>query len=467
MPHRTPSSSVISPSVRTSRTPGGTLYSCTIDAALMTTVTVHTAKCSECDDRNMDTMLRCPGCTWQICKPCHDRRDKNGRTLAHGGMMSPGGLGLGMGLGSGGTVRRTIAPMAGGMGTPPRMVLKKEDEKKGGEKMVDVDVETEFKTKGKGKGKPSSKKRSSKSKTKPATQDESSDDDFQPDPASPISHKRRRTAPTITDTPTATSARPYRTAPTPSAYVAPASPDSASDSSTALKATVGRRLLALNAQELQQAWNVDATPHLAPAAGSIEALLQAAGVNTPEHRYDQHLLARSEPVLQNRVARVPEAVRRMAEQKPRLTAVQKVEERNRLAIVRAQTKDDGRVDMRRKTDSAKEKVHEAAKVRTVREATYDETSKYRTDAISSDENNEMAHDIIGTARKWAMRTYDNLPAALQQGLERGLDLRLDCIDAAYTKQLLQAISECAARKLAEFATEGRGEARGASGAGRV
>jgi hypothetical protein len=412
----------------------------------MTTVKVHTAKCTECDKRNKDTMLRCPGCTFQICKPCRDRREKAGRALLHGGMMSPGGLGSGLGLGSGSAVRRMIAPIATGTETPPRMVLKNDDEK-----MVDIEdekVEVEVKTKGKGKEKASSKKRPVKSKLKATTQDESSDDNFMPDPASPTSHKRRRTAPAITDTPTATSARPSRAAPHSAAYVAPPSSGEQSDSSAELKASVGRRLSSLNAQEVKQGWGIDVTPHLAPPSGSIEALMQAAGVNTPGNRYQEHLLSRSQPVLQNRVANVPETVRRMADRKPRMTAVQKVEERKRSAIVSAQGKEDegAGVDV----NSSKEKSHEASKPRTVREATYTESSKHRTYNISKDENEELANKIIAMARKWAVRTYDSLPAILQQQLESGLDLRLDCIDAAYTAQLEQAIGECAARKLTEF-----------------
>jgi hypothetical protein len=177
--------------------------------------------------------------------------------------------------------------------------------------------------------------------------------------------------------------------------------------------------------------------------------------------YDQHFLARSEPVLQNRVATVPEAVRRMAEQKPRLTAVQKVEERNRLAIVRAQSQGDGDAEIA--TDTDKGNTHETAKMRTTRETTYNEASKYRTDAISEDENEELNNAIKEVARKWAVRTYDGLPAVLQQGLERGLDLRLDCIDAAYTAQLVQAIGECATRKLKEFEAEAGGKPAAYSG----
>lgn len=74
----------------TPRTPGTSpLTACSSSPSAFTAVKVHTAKCSECDKRNMDVMLRCPGCTFQVCKPCQEKREKAGRSLAHGNMLSP------------------------------------------------------------------------------------------------------------------------------------------------------------------------------------------------------------------------------------------------------------------------------------------------------------------------------------------------------------------------------------------
>jgi hypothetical protein len=305
----------------------------------MTLVKVHTAKCTECDKRNKDTMLRCPGCTFQICKPCRDKRQKKIRGLEHGGMLSPGGLGLGNGLG---TIRRKVPGRT--PGTPPSPSFKDEDE---GLYEIVVDKEEEegeeqevgIGVKGKGKekapAKPTSKKRLARSKPKMAVTEDSSDDDFMLDPASPISHKRRRTTFTITDTPTATSARPSRNAPllaTTLAYVASLSPGPCSDSSAEVMASINWRPTTLNAQELKAAWNVDVFPPIQPI-GRIQELLEENGVNTPNNRYEQHFLSRSEPVVMNCVSNVPGIVKRMADRKPRMSAVEKVEARNRAAHV--------------------------------------------------------------------------------------------------------------------------------------
>jgi hypothetical protein len=187
----------------------------------------------------------------------------------------------------------------------------------------------------KNKGKAVSKKRpATKAKSKVVVLDqESSDDEFKPDPTSPTANKRRRTTLNITDSPTATSARPSRTAPlsapTP-AYVAPSSPSSSSVSGVDMSAETGRPSN-LNSAQVKKAWDMEARD-VAPT-GRIQELLEQHGVNTPDNRYEEHFLRRHEPVVTNRVISIPESVRRMADPKPRLSAEQKVDARNRAMLV--------------------------------------------------------------------------------------------------------------------------------------
>jgi hypothetical protein len=81
--------------MRSSVTPGSANRTrCSDDPADFTLVKIHTAKCSICDKRNTtDEMRRCKGCTWQICRPCQLERQQNGRSLAHGNLLTgtPGG----------------------------------------------------------------------------------------------------------------------------------------------------------------------------------------------------------------------------------------------------------------------------------------------------------------------------------------------------------------------------------------
>lgn len=81
--------------------------------------------------------------------------------------------------------------------------------------------------------------------------------------------------------------------------------------------------------------------------------------------------------------------------------------------------------------------------------------KYRSQNqdLNDDETDELSNAIKEAARKWAIRTYDSLPLALQMTVARSLDMRLDYIDVAYQARLTQAIEQCANRKLYEFAQD--------------
>jgi hypothetical protein len=196
--------------------------------------------------------------------------------------------------------------------------------------------------KGKGKAKPTAapkpapKKRPAKSKAKPNHSDESSDDDFAPDPSSPTSHKRRRTTIHITDTPTATSARPHRrpapttTLPTYIAASSPSSDGSSSDVPADIANSMGRRPTTLNHGEMQRQWNIDIDKL---PTGRIHELLRENGVDVTGHRYEQHFLERYEPVVSSPTIAIPDAVRRMGDAAPRLSAVEKVNLRNKAAMV--------------------------------------------------------------------------------------------------------------------------------------
>jgi hypothetical protein len=78
------------------------------------------------------------------------------------------------------------------------------------------------------------------------------------------------------------------------------------------------------------------------------------------------------------------------------------------------------------------------------------TSEYQSKELSSDESEELESAIKEVARKWAIRTWDGLPKVHQATVTRGLDMRLDHIEAAYEAQLVQVIEQCTVRKLEEF-----------------
>jgi hypothetical protein len=234
--------------------------------------------------------------------------------------MSPGGMGSGMGgLGSGTVVRRRVTGMS-----PVKKL-------EATEAVVVDELASIVIDEAKDKGKAVKKRPAAKGKAKVVMLDDgSSDEEFMLDPTSPTSNKnkRKRTQMNITDSPTATSARPSRTAPIPAhapAYVAPSSPSSGSEvpapTPTALRAPAN-----LNSGIVKKAYSME-TQHIKPT-GRVHELLEQQGV-----RYEEHFLSRHVPVMTNRVISIPDVVKRMADPKPRLSAKQKVDERNRAMVV--------------------------------------------------------------------------------------------------------------------------------------
>ncbi|KAH7069787.1 hypothetical protein BKA63DRAFT_519559 [Paraphoma chrysanthemicola] len=437
------------------RTPGGSLLkSCSADPTDFTKIKIHTAKCTECDQRNeTDNMLRCPGCGWQICVPCQEKRTKKGRDLIHGGMGTPGGL---LGLRSGGISKRRVLGSIKSPAPSPSKPLPKpqlQDDIAMNDRTASTSMASTIPDiKGKGRARPTPaskplpKKRPAKGKAKVDLSDESSDDDFAPDPTSPTTHKRRRTTLHITDTPTATSARPHRrtahtTNNTQANYVtlSSPSPDASSDSLSVpadIAASTGRRPTSLNHGELQRAFGVDVS--VLPE-GRIHELLRENGIDVPGRRYNEHFLARREPVVVNPVIGIPDVVRRMAETKGRLSAEERVEMRNREAIERAY--------------QPVQTLRLLAKNISIKHTA--QASKSFNPPLTTDESAEISSALDETARKWASATHAKLPAALQRTVDRGLDMRLDHVDAAYRAQVEKVLEERAAGKIAEYEEERR------------
>lgn len=141
-----------------------------------------------------------------------------------------------------------------------------------------------------------------KSKPKEVTpSDDSSDDDFALDPASPTAHKRRRTALTSRfDVPS-----PF-----------------------------------LRATRIQDS----KVPEKTLDAMTTDELLTHHGVNTPENPYKAHLLSRHEPVMSNPVIEIPAVVKRGFKPRPSAVEIQqniqdKVKEK--LALMRSTEEAEG------------------------------------------------------------------------------------------------------------------------------
>ncbi|KAF9697890.1 hypothetical protein EKO04_004463 [Ascochyta lentis] len=273
------------------RTPGTSpLTACSSSPSAFTIVKVHTAKCSECDQRNRDVMRRCPGCTFQVCKPCQEKREKNGRSLAHGTMVSP--RVATPGVGGGGVVRRR--PVGVGKGVEGR----KDEGSTVGQEVENkskIEEEKEKKRVLKPAVKPKAKSKARMRSLTPS--DDSSDDDFAPDPGSPTSHKRRRTELTLSSPGTTRDVRltsgGLSSLPGSIPVQAPAKMD--------VGDSAGRPLREMTTDEL----------------------LAHYDVNTSANPYQQHLLSRHEPVVSNPTIRIPEMVKRGFKPRPSAEEIQK------------------------------------------------------------------------------------------------------------------------------------------------
>ncbi|KAF1925927.1 uncharacterized protein M421DRAFT_94312 [Didymella exigua CBS 183.55] len=263
------------------RTPGSSLPPCSSSPACFTSITVHTAKCSECDQRNLETMLRCPGCTFQVCKPCRDKREAADRSLAHGNTMTPRAATPGTG---GNVVRRKPVSAVKSVEKKDegKETRQEETESVGKEKVIlngKVEVKGLKGTKRMAKPAPKPKVKAIPKARATTPSYESSDDEFAPDPASPTASKRRRTG------------------------LASRTDGSSDVPSSFLKATDRRGFK---------------VPLKAFSQMTTDELLAHHGVNTSQSPYKAHLLSRHEPVVSDPVIKIPEVVKRRF--KPRPTA---------------------------------------------------------------------------------------------------------------------------------------------------
>ncbi|KAJ4985338.1 hypothetical protein SVAN01_09189 [Stagonosporopsis vannaccii] len=275
------------------RTPGTSTLACSSSPTAFNRVLVHTAKCSECDLRNKGTMLRCPGCTFQICKSCQDRRERAGRSFAHGNMLSPQVATPGT---SGSVVRRKPAAVVESLEKGTDKTKKEKDTSNEGiaaERKEETKEAKGMKRVRKPVPKPKSK---SKPKVRSGTDDyvdNSSDEDFAPDTVSPTFNKRH-CAETIS--------RTDGSFDLPSPFLKPSERDN-----NFTKYSLGGPTL----------------PEKPLRDMSTDELLAYHGVNTPSNPYTAHLLSRDEPVVSNPVIEIPEVVKRRFKPRPTAEEIQK------------------------------------------------------------------------------------------------------------------------------------------------
>ncbi|KAG9189184.1 hypothetical protein G6011_06052 [Alternaria panax] len=429
----TPRASNSSFPVRAPRTPGGSRYTaCTVDEPQYSRVTVHTAKCTECDKRNMDTMRRCPGCTFQVCQPCYEKRLKKDKGLLHGNMVTPGATGGSLiASGGGRAVRKKPVPSTPGGKSAEKVDEVKEEEEEEAAKVT---------------SKSSAKKRSTKKKA-PIVETEaegSSEDDFELNGASPTPSKRRRTGrrrseltfaesalATALRTPPATRAT-RKSLPTPT-YQAPPSPDSDPANATT---SVGF---------MQGGF---------PDNGfKIDQDLYDIGIKPYR---DQPLLARREPVMSSPASRIPSIIKRGGKPRAEGQTYRNIQARLRAKMHQKQAQATGQggtvaPTAEQNKKKKKKKTGQNADPQTVAAFVEEEAAKYQDEvAMDEDENEAIFSAMKSAALVWGKQTYKKLDSETQLMVQPGLKLRLDLIDDMFRKELASLMDEHADRILSEL-----------------
>ncbi|KAI4950182.1 hypothetical protein J4E91_004838 [Alternaria rosae] len=445
----TPRSSSSPFPTRAPRTPGGSLsiQPCTVDETLYSRVTVHTAKCTECDQRNMDTMRRCPGCTFQVCQPCYEKRLKNNKGLLHGNMATPGAAGTGFGTTPAGrTVRRR--PVASS--TPVR---ESEEKKEDDIKEEEEDVDPAPKEAVSSTQKSSAKKRATRKK--PVVLDSevdelSSEDDFEPDDHSPTPSKKRRTELTFAESALATATRtPPATRATRRPTTAPTYRDPSSPHPDLVDGAVrsGGR----------------SNGHLGGEYKGDEGLYDVA-----IGPYDEPLLSRQNPVLSNPASRIPDIIKRGGVPRPQGETYKYIQKYLRDKMQSDQTGETAQEETvasladqsvsneyravinNEKADTTK-KADQGAKECTVGAFVEQMAAKYlNAETMDGDDNKALFNAMESAALVWGKKTFKKLDPEKQHAVQPGLKLRLDCIDENFREELAKLMDERAGGMLAEL-----------------
>ncbi|KAL1801242.1 hypothetical protein ACET3X_001584 [Alternaria dauci] len=429
----TPRSSSSPFPARAPRTPGGSsLTQCTVDESQYSRVTVHTAKCTECDKRNMDTMRRCPGCTFQVCQPCYEKRLKQEKGLLHGNMATPGATGGGPSSSAGArAVRNKPPPSTQETGD------KVEDEQAAPTPTKEATPANKEATPASLKS--SAKKRAIKKKAAvvETEAEESSGDDFEPDNTSPTPSKRRRTgrrrseltfaeSALATALPAPPATRATRKSLPASTYQAPSPPGSdPGNAGTAMGRKLGK-----------------------PLGSDFEGDKDLYDVGIAPYK-SEPLLARREPIMSNPASRIPDIIKRGGQPRARNQTYDNIQAKLREKLQQNQASEIGQ-DETEAHMAEQSKAGQDADPQTVAAFVEKEAARYQDEIMDEDENEAIFNALKSAALVWGKQTYKKLDSETQGMLQPGLKLRLDLIDEAFRDELARLLGEHADRILSEL-----------------
>ncbi|KAF2713486.1 hypothetical protein K504DRAFT_498296 [Pleomassaria siparia CBS 279.74] len=437
------------------------LAGCVKEPANYSKVTIHTAKCSVCDKRNDSVMYRCPGCTWQICTPCTQEREKKGLQYQHGNMA----LGKGSSLAdvkASTPFRRPVFHVGGTLTPTPTPTPTPTTPNLGGSRLKMEIVEDAGAGAGAGAAqisphtpttsrkrrrapKPKAKKKVTEAPGEEGPDDLDNDDEFvahQP----PTPKKKRRTQ----ATPVRQCARSTGSGQVATGRPSPLKTNTIIDADAANMSVVG---------PTQVNPTHPTTDHRSQSPSSLSALelLQNRNVSyTP----GQHLLGRSVPMMQdNRMIKHNPA---RTSPRPRAEVIQANLLQKVLDKVSWPSHSTASIASSNEVEVAKKEEEAAGEadnetgdaLATVRDFAQAECDKRLVTAMV-DQDQRVYLEVLArdAARKWANKLFNSLDASAQEHLEPGLKLRIDALTAEHKVELAEIVVNEAERALKGYAEE--------------
>ncbi|KAF5854061.1 hypothetical protein GGP41_006866 [Bipolaris sorokiniana] len=375
----------------------------------------------------MDTMRRCPGCTFQVCQPCYEKRQRQGKGLVHGNMPSPEETGVATPSGTGARASRKKPVGSAVKASSSQKDVDEEESKECEESVQKAGKHTPSVPKSK-----ATKRSRGRSCIEDSEAEESSEGELDPDHASPTPSKRHQTLSFAESAlATATRAPPTTRAALRSnpsiAYLAPSTPQSE---------TARPRVLVAHSRE-DYPYN--------------DLLYQNCVLG-----YDEPLLARREPVTYNPTGRIPAIIQRSGHRRPTADEIyQNIQKkvRERLEKMHAEKSAPGP-----ETPSvpAPNQAPDAKTATTVRDFVEKEAMRHQdANILDEDDSKALFRTMQGAALAWGKKTFKKQEPAMQRLLLPGLNLQLDRIPDKYTTELrvlMDGVAEHTLHELDEAAT---------------
>lgn len=376
-------------------------------------------------------MRRCPGCTFQICQPCFDKRLAAGKSLAHGNFRTPSIAPIPV-------VRRRLFTGAGGA-QPPAQAVKEEEKKDSAQEVTPPKTD--------------SRKRDRKAKKKAPVVEFSSEDedDFDADRDSPTTTtKRQKTAEGFHSPGSKMTAKSLARAARQTASEQPATradPPSSPSTGIDISASIGRPLSEHSGGDLFQQFGIEA-------------------------KYDQHPLARHNPIMSNRAVASPPSLRWDA--KPRKSQ----EEIERAIQTKTREKMGAQQGVRGEAggeaEAARVSIHAEGATgedilthlgkqeptepkqsgTTIREFIETEARNLQQGVrLHRDQQESLVSALKEVGRNFGMLVYSALPEGFKPYATPGLDLQVDKLHAVQKQELEKLVREEAMRKLKALEAE--------------